>query len=351
MRFISYIILRKIRKNYLARQKVKNRNFIINKLRVLSSKPSNLQITVKRWRKYSFPDNVYCLCITSNANNTYMFAITTCGIYISNDLGFVWTSCFSTNTVTWYCICSDITGQYIIASAKINNIEDILYRKSVVYYSDNYGQTWNLSSYHSQMNENDYLISIKYTDRQTFVLLSMNGYIYESTDYGKNWNTLSVIDSWCSSVTYNNKLLTVACGYANGGIYLSDDRGVLWVKQTDIKCKLLSASFSCQYLACICNSNPNGGIYVSNDYGAVWNRTLPLCIDWTSITMDYTGKSIYASSSNKGIYFSDNYGVSWIKLETNTIDWNCSIVNNDGTRLVASTLNYSTKVSDIYVYE
>jgi len=352
MRIISNIILRKIQERNSKEQKIKKRIFFINKLRLRSFAQCNVQPKNKSWHKFSFPDNIYCLYITTSSDNKYMFALTTCGIFKSENLGFTWNVCLKNNGVTWYVICSDITGQYIIASAKINVIGDAFYRKSVVFHSENYGQTWELSSYYSQINDNDYLISMKCSDRQSFVLLSMNGYIYESTDYGKNWVTLSIINSWCSSIacSYTNKLLIVASKYSKGCIYVSKDYGINWIKQLDISCNLITASNCCKYLACTSNSNLNGGIYVSNDYGTTWIRTLSLSCNWTSITMDYTGKSVYASSSDDGIYFSDNYGVSWVKLETVFDNWNCFTVNEDGSRLVASTLNYSKKISDIYVY-
>ena len=356
MRYLNKIKLFQLQQEYVKRQNIKNRIAFINhhRKKMINERKlfDGLHPIVKQWRKTSTPDNIFWLHITTCVNHNYIFALSNKGIYKSNDLGFIWTVCLHSDVITWYTICCNTTGQYVVASSKKSVIENsIVTRKTVIYYSEDYGETWILTTTDLNANEPDYLIKINYTDRHSFISLSLNGHIYESMDYGKSWVQISTINSWCSSFVsnYNKKLLIVASEYNKGGIYLSNDYGIQWIKQLDVSCKLITASTGCQYLACTSKSKNNGGVYVSNDYGTTWNLTLELSCEWTSITMDYTGRSIYASSSADGIYFSDNYGVSWVKLETTIDNWNCLIVN-DGSRLVASTLNYSTKVSDIYVY-
>lgn len=361
MPYLSKLRLLQLKKEYINRQKIKNRITLLNYLRKkrINQINNQLKITnslhpdVKQWHKHFTPDNIFWLHITSGFNHNYIFALSIQGIYKSNTSGSEWTICLLANNITWYNICCNVTGQYVVASSKKSVIENsTVKRQNIIYQSEDYGETWNTITFELNPNENDYLIKIKYTDRQSFISLSLNGYIYESIDYGKNWVQISTINIWCSSIVcnYNNNLLIVASGYNKGGIYVSKNYGISWTKQMDVICNLITASTCCQYLACTSNSTINGGIYVSNDYGINWNRTLSLSCIWTSITMDCTGMIIYASSCNDGIYFSDNYGISWIKFETTINDWNCLMINEDGNRLVASTLNHSSKVSDIYVY-
>ena len=280
-----------------------------------------------------------------------MYAITTNNVYKSTKES-IWFNIFNEEYVSFSNISCNPTGKNVLVSGikRVKQDNVIVERTNVVYYSDDYGITWSLIYSNNNANSkiNDYIISIKYTSKPSFVVLSLNGYVYE---YDNTWKQLMCVNSWCSSIVsnYTNKLLMVSSGYMNGGLHVSYDYGLTLVKQSTLNFNMLITSDDSKYVSAICNTKPTQGIYISDDYGKSWNKTLSINTMLTSICCNTSGKFIVATSNNC-MYVSNNYGVSWFKHDTAISDWNSSVINEDGTLIIATTLNYAKQASDIYFF-
>ena len=291
--------------------------------------------------------NWLSLCV--NLTCDIIYALSTNNIYKYDS---TWTNVFNEEYVSFSNISCNTTGKNVIISGikRVKQDSVITERTSVVYYSDDYGVSWSLiySNNNTITTMNDYIISIKCTNKPSFIILSLNGYVYE---YDKSWKQLMCVNSWCSSIisNYNNNLLMISSGYMNGGLYISYNYGASLIKQSTLNFNVLTSSNDSKYIYAICNAKPTQGIYISYDYGKSWNKTLSINTVLTSIYCNNSGKFIVATS-NAFIYVSNNYGISWFKHETIANDWNSSIINEDGTLIIGTTLNYAKQMSDIYFF-
>ena len=287
------------------------------------------------------------LCV--NLTCDIIYALSTNNIYKYDS---TWINVFNEEYVSFSNISCNTTGKNVIISGikRVKQDSVITERTSVVYYSDDYGVSWCLiySNNNTITNINDYIISIKCTNKPSFIILSLNGYVYE---YDKSWKQLMCLNSWCSSIisNYKNNLLMISSGYMNGGLYISYNYGISLIKQSSLNFNVLTSNIDCKYVYAICNSKPTQGIYISSDYGKSWNKTLSVNTILTSIYCNNSGKFIVATS-NAFIYVSNNYGISWFKHETAAKDWNSSIINEDGTLIIGTTLNYAKQMSGIYFF-
>jgi photosystem II stability/assembly factor-like uncharacterized protein len=101
-----------------------------------------------------------------------------------------------------------------------------------------------------------------------------NESLYKSTDSGKTWNSLGIIQPWIE----------------------------------------IKTSYTGQYVLAITAISDN--IYISNDYGQTWVLTA-ITATWTSIAISENGQIQYATNSdaiNGKVYKSTNYGLSWTPI-------------------------------------
>jgi hypothetical protein len=293
--------------------------------------------------------NQLWLCLCVNLTCDIIYAVSTNNIYKYDS---TWTNVFNEEYVSFSNISCNTTGKNVIISGikRVKQDSVITERTLVVYYSDDYGISWSLI--YSNAIINNYIISIKCTNKPSFLVLSLNGYVYEySYEYDKSWKQLMCLNSWCSSIisNYKNNLLMISSGYMNGGLYISYNYGITLIKQSTLNFNVLTSSVDSKYVYAIYNSKPTQGIYISSDYGKSWNKTLSINTILTSIYCNNSGKFI-VSTSNAFIYVSNNYGVSWFTHETIANDWNSSFINEDGTLIIGTTLNYAKQMSDIYFF-
>ena len=303
----------------------------------------------------SLNENWLTLCVNITCNIIY--ALSTTNVYkykwsnMDTDNG-SWSNQFTEEYVSFSNISCNPSGKKIIVSGikRVKRDNAIVERTTVIYYSNDYAATWTLiysnNNNNSTSNVNDYIISVKCTSKPSFIVLSLNGCVYE---YDKSWKQLMHVNSWCSSIVsnYPNKLLIISSGYMNGGVYISYDYGLTLVKQSTLNFNVLVSSIDSKYISAICNAKPTQGIYISGDYGNSWNKTLSVNVMLTSIHCNNSGKFIVATS-NTCMYTSNNYGMTWLTYETDIHDWNSSTVNEDGTLIIGTTLNYATNISNVY---
>ena len=319
--------------------------------RTIVSQECQLKKEQNKLCKVSDSLNGHWLNMCVNLTCDVMYALSTNNIYKSTKES-IWFNMFNAEYVSFSNISCNPTGNHVLVSGikRVKQNNTIVERTTVMYYSDDYGTSWSLIYSNNNTNStiNDYIISIKCTTKPSFIILSLNGYVYE---YDKTWKQLMCVNSWCSSIVsnYTNKLLMISSGYMNGGLYISCDYGLNLIKQSTLNFNVLTSSIDSKYVSAICNAKTTQGIYISDDYGKSWNKTLSINTMLTSIYCNTSGKFIVATS-NKCIYVSNNYGVSWFKHETTVNDWNSSIINEDGTLIIATNLNYTIKMSDIYFF-
>ena len=285
--------------------------------------------------------------LVSDRNCQYIYAISNCGIYVSNNCGVNWELNNSAPTdLFWTAISCDYSGQNIIASAlKSNQIY-----KTLFYYSNDYGKTWN-NTYINDKSE--YCISLTVTCN-SFIALSSAGNIYESNNCGNTWSHKRQIQYNYNSIVsnYTGQYLFAASLVNNGGIYISNDYGSTWIKEPNlVNCVSIASSNDGQYVAAVCNSKDANGIFISNDFGKTWSKRFVSTTLWSNITSDESGRYLAAASfsNNSDIYLSNDYGLTWTQINTNN-NWKFIIYNASGTYLIATTLNVLDENLNINTY-
>jgi hypothetical protein len=210
-------------------------------------------------------------------------------------------------------------------------------QNNTTFYSNNYGNTWNLSNY--QLKNNLFLSS----DYSGLNQLSGGYYdpglgsVYYSNDYGNNWTSLilpklpyqnnTTNTPLSSCISGDNSLWTI-CDYF-GYIQYSQNQGKGWSISTlsinlGMPIGFIKSSYTGNTVVAINNivgSNIQGYLYISYDKGATFNVPSKLFLNytyWLSCDISSTGQIITALSresinndSNIYYYFSKDYGVTW----------------------------------------
>ena len=134
---------------------------LINKHKILPEEPKSEIILYKKpeWIKTNTPDNIHWLYLVSDLKCQYIYALSNQGVYKSNDYGNIWknTLTYETPNISMFSICCDMTGKHIVVFAVIITANN---RQNMLYYSNNFGEIWNVSEH--TLISNDYLISITY---------------------------------------------------------------------------------------------------------------------------------------------------------------------------------------------
>ena len=200
--------------------------------------------------------NIKLKTITSDKICQNIYSISNIGIYISNDYGVNWNISDVSTTAFWTAISCDYSGQNIVAAClESSNIFGII--------------------------------------------------MYNSIDNGVTWNNIMTIYNKCNTITsnYNGQYLFVNSLVFDGGVYISSDYGMTWIKELILdNCNSITSNKSGKYLAVTSNSAKNGGIYTSNDYGKTWTNRIFFSNTWINIASDDSGQYLAATS------FSNNSG-------------------------------------------
>jgi hypothetical protein len=167
------------------------------------------------------------------------------------------------------------SGKYQTAITQYNN--DV---PSRIYYSINYGTTWNLSSTDTSN------IRFIYCANTTSGVFQVAVTAYKSASY-------------------------------QAAVYISRDYGSSWTKTVDfgtssIYLSVNGISFNGQYQI-ITNTDTNGYIYVSSDYGTNFTPVLSAgsSADWVYGLVSGSGQYMYVNDSNGNLYISTNFGKSF----------------------------------------
>jgi hypothetical protein len=234
--------------------------------------------------------------------------------------------------------------QDITCSTAGNIIISAVYGGSI-YNSKDFGNNWNT-------------VSTKWTgvvcDSSGLNITGIvaNGYIYNSTDGGKYWNTYKndKFSNWGNIASDISGRVIVATEQI-GNIYVSKDNGLFWNADTSIGIKNWSG------LCCSSNglnilsyekTGSIGNIWFSNTQGSNWiNYPTPNFII-NNLSCDSEMKYILGTESYGNIITSTNNGVNWIVRTSSPKNWSSCGTNTNGQYMIACVKNEFIYVSSNY---
>lgn len=352
---------------------------------------------------FSFPDNhgsqipgqyiacsyngqyITIVCNSDNiSNNKY-------GIYVSNDYGTTFKSIteqnvfYTPNTFFMYSISVSYTGQYQFAVSNGRSSTSI-----GVYYSNNYGVSWNQFLYGSSngITTNNLRWSqctcISPTGQYMFAGGGGSGdgfngtgsgiggwYDYYSNNYGVSWqftNSLSDRISCTMNTTTFDVVSVVNFNSATNsfpGLFLKTNQTKNPIIETTISppdsnsrpFRITSDDNSNVFMIAVNNINhqindsipdPNQDFinpttpmfgYYSSDFGNTYHKVPQLPDTFTFIEYNSTGTRLWACSPTT-VYYSKNNGTSWYTLTTNIADIYGMALSKDGLHLYLIEQNH-----------
>jgi photosystem II stability/assembly factor-like uncharacterized protein len=247
-------------------------------------------------------------------------------VFYSSDYGATWnesvtpSSCFTG-------IALSSSGQYQLATAGCGH---------GYYVSSNYGVNWtrygqnsNFWTPHISANGS---ICIMSNDTNSF----SSSFLY-STTYCTNWSTNHREKHLYSSATSKDgSMISLA---SNGGhIYASTDGGNSWSTQATTRAWWdIDMSDDGQYRVAVVG---NGNAYTSSDYGSTWIQRSPT-IGWRGCSaINNNGSIMLVAGNNNFIYYSTDYGITWSSYNK-TGEWSgCSIGLNGSAFFVAGSNDF-----------
>jgi hypothetical protein len=329
------------------------------------------------------------------------------GLINQYNTGESWTLSNTTDKTEWASVAMSSSGQYGLACRTTAN---------VIFYSNNYGQTWTATSSISQLwysvsisgsglrgiacggaSTNSKIfysidsgtgltswiasngISGTISTRWGIVSMSISGQyclaglaisrIYFSNNYGVDWTISSstLTGSWPGLSISGVGQYAIACQTSNSRILYSYDYGYTWnTSNSNLGLWYLSISSSGQYCIAANKSSLTDRIYRSTDYGKTWNITSSLLDIYISVSLSASGQyaiagtSILSQGLSTKIVWSIDYGEKWTLGSLNLPygNWNTLAISGSGQYAIAGVtgvtgsnggIYYSTNTSTTYV--
>jgi len=314
--------------------------------------------------------------ITSDSSGTKLAACVDAeGIYISNDSGDNWIKKTGL-ALAWQSIKSDSTGEMLAAC--VNGGE--------IWFSPDRGNTWStvftsslnwislsLSSNGNKLvacvpNEGIYTFvytnsrwktfktslpnsyeygAISYSSNGNNLITYVNGNnsrgIYKSTDSGSNWTSINqpdMYDKYCYSITSSSDGTILAAAvatpyYNKGGIWVSTDSGVTWLRNSTIDTVSITSSSNGQKLAACIQA---GYIYVSTDSGKTWSERRGSPINTYSIASSSNGE-ILAATNGPQVWKSNDGGSNWYQTSAPIETYYSIALSSDGNIIALTGVN------------
>jgi hypothetical protein len=255
------------------------------------------------------------IMIMSSDGKYGIIAPTTTTLYISSNYGNTWTSVTKPNASAAYSVGMSGSGKYCVLPTYGGG----------VWYSTNYGITgsWIQSNASTGINWNT-AVSNELGDRWIITTGNTATGLYYSTNYGATWNVSNkTTDRWDAlAMTPTGNIAVAAKGgnfvaLVNAFLY-STDYGVTWTGSTTNLTSVTTLGGASGYLYFNSISISDDGKY---------------CV----------AASPYCSSGSSGVYYSTNYGVTWTQSTmvsaTTSLDWNRCVSSNDGKYVIITTWN------------
>ena len=246
------------------------------------------------------------------------------------------------------------TGQYaVIASFSAPNETG----PGAVYYTNNYGVSWTIST--GFPTSNFFPRGIKITPDGLYCILvntygGVNEDVYFSSNYGasftKTTNYLPTTYFMNNLVISNNGQKVIVVGPNNTDIYSSSNSGNTWSTINISGSSLLNfnnicteSTFTTFYMT------SNNGIYKSTNGGSSWSSisgsfgipSISSLPTWNGCAMSTDGVRIVLASYGGAIYFSTNSGSSFLTINSLPTSglWYAAAITYDGSAIAVGLIN------------
>jgi hypothetical protein len=212
---------------------------------------------------------------------------------------------------------------------------------NTLYTSVDYGTNWTLlNTTPAAFNTNNTIGQIRCcgVGRNVFISSGTGGFIYRSTDFGANWDTITIGagTGTIPSIHVNSVGQYVFAAVTNIGIFRSYDFGATFqqINSSTTQWQNISCSATAQFVV----ATRSGQTYAfSDDYGGGWTFGTENFVD---AAMSHAGNLVWFCRDNQ-VAYSDNNGLT-IKA-TYTSNYNHqSIVMDTNGNFVFSPLNAGT---------
>lgn len=217
-----------------------------------------------------------------------------------------WTTVSGLSTsANWQTVAVSASGQYMTAGGNIGTI----------YYSGNYGQTWNSIAVTGNMTSIAMSASGQY---QLVAAFGTNG-IYYSRNFGASWTASNAptAPQWYEVCMSTSGQFASACNATSTNVtYYSTDYGVTWTASTAV-----SPSGPFQGIACSASGQyqiaaiVSGIIYYSSNYGQSWtasNVSNAGGIQGASMSSSGQYAMVITNGTLGNVWYSSNYGVTFV---------------------------------------
>jgi len=269
------------------------------------------------WTSAGLTERGYQSCAMSASGQYAVAGVndSTGKMYYSSDYGKTWNaSAMPEDVIGYFYIPSmSASGQYAVACGRINST-------GRSYYSSDYGQTWTQTSNAGS----NYIFSVAISGSgQYSIKADYPGYLYYSNDYGGTWsNANSSSSSWRTvSMSASGQYAVASVAGSGTGTYLyySVDYGQTWVASGSSVQSFVEVSMSSSGQYCVgCNNDVSTGkIYYSSDYGQTWSQsTSAPGAFWQSCSISSTGQYALACQNQASgkFYYSTDKGVTWTAM-------------------------------------
>ncbi len=217
-------------------------------------------------------------------------------------------------SITWSETVTNIVFQKIASSYSGSNVASI--SSDSLYISNDYGASWNLSSFTVEKEENQLCIIsgvAMSSDSSKLAVCVNNNYIYTSNNSGQNWT---------KQISSESKNWIGICSSSDGSklAAITSQRGSSIMEHTD---------------------PVEAYVSISTDSGVTWAvKTSSGNKKWTDITMSSDGSKIYACCQNDYIYISEDGGDTWTaNTQAGQKEWKNISVSSDGLIMLAVSVN------------
>jgi hypothetical protein len=207
----------------------------------------------------------------------------------------------------------DITGTERVNGARIfgDNSAQIS-AQSVLDYTT-FGQNWTvISGLPTSANWQAVAVS---ASGQYMTAGGNIGTIYYSSNYGQTWNSIALTGNISSIAMSSSGQYQIACAFGTHGIYYSTNYGVSWTVSnapTSPQWHEVCISASGQF-ASVCNATSSNQTYYSTNYGVTWTAATAVSPSgpFQGIACSASGQYQVAAIVSGIIYYSSNYGQTW----------------------------------------
>ena len=234
----------------------------------------------------------------------------------------------------------------------------------------------------------NWLNVVSNVDGTILAIAPYSGYIYVSTDSGKNWvqqttagsrnwfglamsldgkkiassnqggyiwtttnSTVSSGGNWIQQTNSGSKTWTGICGSTDGVklaaiswdyVYTSVDSGVNWVQRTNSGSRtwgsIASSGNGTKLIACVYG----GAVSISSDSGVNWSDASSIGTgNWISVACSADGQTLAACTYSNGyIWLSTNGGTSWTQqMNAGQKSWSALAISANGSYIAATNQN------------